>query len=427
MSSVLDRPALEESPLADLHLIAGQIGIDGFRRLRKSDLIDAIVARQAGEELPAAGDQAPADDAEEAPRARRARGRGDRSRGRRDDDPEAATAEAEQAAASAGSEDDEDEAAGRRSRRGRRGGRRDEGADERSVEGVVELQGNGSGFVRVNHPETGDDDVYVSAAQIKRCELVTGDRIAGPVRAPRRSERYPSLVRIDTINSRPADEVAGDTRFDDLPAVFPTTRFELDDKDPTVKAVTWLTPFGRGSRIVVTGGPRAGKTELLRRLALGLAAVEDVEVFTVLAGARPEELGEWTGDAAPAAANTFAASSDTQVQAIEQVVEQARRVAARGGHAAVVVDSLQYVSPSAARRAMAAARCIKDGGSLTIIAAAPEPLGGETTVIALDAGLTSLGRFPAIDLARSGTLRPELLVKAAGTKKIQKARAEAQA
>ena len=110
--------------------------------------------------------------------------------------------------------------------RDRDGGRdRDRDADDdgedKVAEGVVELLANGSGFVRLAPPEPTDDDVYVSAAQVKRCELVSGDRVSGPVRAPRRSERFPSLVRVDTINGRPADEVAEGTRFEDLPAAFP--------------------------------------------------------------------------------------------------------------------------------------------------------------------------------------------------------------
>ena len=116
-------------------------------------------------------------------------------------------------------EDDEEEEVrpARRSRGGRgRGGRerdRDGGGDEpeRVVEGVVELLGNGSGFLRVTPPEPSDDDVYISAAQVRRCELVSGDAVSGPVRRPRRSERYPSLVRVDTINGKPADEVAEGT------------------------------------------------------------------------------------------------------------------------------------------------------------------------------------------------------------------------
>ncbi len=86
---------------------------------------------------------------------------------------------------------------------------------------MVELLGNGSGFLRTSPPEPSDDDVYISAAQVRRCELVSGDAVTGPMRPPRRSERYPSLVRVDTINGRPADEVAEGTHFDDLPVRVP--------------------------------------------------------------------------------------------------------------------------------------------------------------------------------------------------------------
>ena len=268
--------------------------------------------------------------------------------------------------------------------------------------------------------------MYVSAAQIKRCELVSGDRVSGPVRAPRRSERYPSLIRVDTINGRPADEVAEGTRFEDLPAAFPSERFELGSEDPTVKAIEWLTPFGKGSRVTIAGAARAGKSEAVRRLAAALAGREGLDVTVVLAGVRPEEAAEWQeGPIAPATALSFAASPDAQAQAVEQAIEQGRRVAARGGDAVVLVDSLEYLSPAAARRAIAAARNIAGGGSLTVVATAPEPVGGETTVVALDAELTALGRFPALDLTRSGTLRPELLVGDAGAEAIAKARAEA--
>ena len=428
MSSVLDRSGLEQSPLADLHLLATELGVENFRRLRKADLIDALLARQTGAEAPEPPEaeaevevevETEADeDAEEAKgRSRRGR-RGGRGRSRaRDADP--------------GDEDEgapeEPEAKGN----GRRGDRerdrdRDNGKQEDKVaEGVVELLGNGSGFVRLSPPEATDDDVYVSAAQVKRCELVSGDRVSGPVRAPRRSERFPSLIRVDTINGRPADEVAEGTRFEDLPAAFPSERFELGSEDPTVKAIEWLTPFGKGSRVTITGAARAGKSEALRRLAAALAGREGLVVTVVLAGVRPEEAAEWQeGPVAPASALSFAASPDAQSQAVEQAIEQGRRVAARGGDAVVLVDSLEYLSPAAARRAMAAARNIAGGGSLTVVATAPAPVGGETTVVALDAGLAALGRFPALDLIASGTLRPELLVGEAGAEAIAKARAE---
>ena len=305
---------------------------------------------------------------------------------------------------------------------GREGGGRDrESAEEKVAEGTVELMGNGSGFVRLKDGETSDDDVYVSAAQVKRCELVSGDKVSGPVRPPRRSERYPSLVRVDTINGKPADEVSEGTRFEDLPAIFPAERLELGSEDPTVQAIEWLTPFGKGSRVTVVGGARSGKSEVLRKIAAVLTERKGLEVSIVLAGSRPEETPEW-GE--PTAAAPFGTAPETQGQAIEQVVEQARRVAARGGDAVVIIDSLEFVSPAVARRALSAARNIADGGSLTVIAAAPAPFGGENTVITLDATLVALRRFPALDLNASGTLRPELLVGDAGAEAIAKARAE---
>ena len=135
-----------------------------------------------------------------------------------------------------------------------RPGNGDRGQPERqpdeTVEGVVELLPNGSGFVRVDPPEPSDDDVYISSAQVRRCELVSGDRVTGPRRAPRRSERFAALVRIDTVNGRPAAELADSARYDDLPASFPSERFEL---------ATGRRPDGAGDR-----GGDADRTRLAR-------------------------------------------------------------------------------------------------------------------------------------------------------------------
>ena len=128
---------------------------------------------------------------------------------------------------------------------------------------------------------------------------------------------------------------------------------------------------------------------------------------------------------APAAALTLAAGSDAQGQALERAIETAQRIAARGGHAVVLVDTLDAIAPAVARRALAAARAIVDGGSLTVIATVSSPLGGETTVIGLDARRTAARNFPALDLSASGTLRPELLVGDAGADAIAAACAEA--
>jgi transcription termination factor Rho len=427
--SILDRSALEQSPLADLHAIASELSLDSYRRLRKAELIDAIIERQGGDSG------------------------SDGNGGGDDDDSPSVTVSA------ATTLDDEDAAATRR-RRGRRGGRgrtaREEGEEEKparqrraeptaeeteesvepaeaeaedsrepEAEGVVEVLPNGSGFLRVNPPEASDEDVYISAAQVKRCELVSGDRVAGPRRAPRRSERFASLVRVDTINGRPASEVADSARFDDLPAGFPVERFRLGSEDPTLKAIEFLTPFGRGSRVVIAGAAQAGKSSALRLLARALGALEDIQLLVVLAGVRPEELPEWSEGVAPVAAVPLGGSSDAQAQAVERAVDQGRRLAARGNHVVLLIDSISGLASGQARKALASARHIVDGGSLTVLATATEPLGGETTVITLDAALVAAGRFPALDLATSWTMRPELLVGDGGAELIARTRAEA--
>ena len=291
---------------------------------------------------------------------------------------------------------------------------------------MVELLPNGSGFVRVQPPNPSDDDVYISAAQVKRCELVSGDQITGPKRAPRRSERFASLIRIETINDRPASELADSVRFDDLPAQFPNAQLTIGSGDATLEAIDWLTPFGKGSRVTIVGAARSGKSHTLRQLADALAERDGLSVQVVLAGVRPEEIAEWgQAKVAPAAALSFAASEDAQNGVIEPVIDQARRLAARGSDAVVLIDSLDGCSPQMARKALASARDITDGGSLTVIATASAPIGGETTVIALDHELTSVGRFPAIDIFASGTMRPELLVGNEGAEAIARIRIEA--
>ncbi len=493
---VLERSELEASPLADLHAIADQVGVDGFKRLRKADLIDKILAVQGGGDGSDTDAGGPSADGEEAPKPARKRRliRPRRASKRQESDEEQAeqegAAEAEEPPVADGgadepsaeepdaeeeaSEDAEPEARtgsrssrstrgtssrgergtssrgergtssrtergtssrtergtssrserGTSSSRARRGGSSEE--EERTAEGVVEVLPNGSAFVRVDPPEQSPDDLYISSAQVRRCELVSGDRVSGPVRKPRRSERYASLLRIDTINGAPADEVAAGTRYEDLVADWPSERLALAASDPTLEPIEWLTPLGRGSRAVIAGGRFAGKSEVLRRIAVALQAQPELTLSVVLVGVRPEEVTQWQdGPLAPAAALTFAASADAQAQALEPVLETARRSAARGGHVVVLIDTLDGLSPHAARKALAAARNLREGGSLTVIATATAPLGGETTVIALDPQAALTGRQPIVDLIASGTLRPDLLVGEDGAAAITRARAAA--
>src|SRR5664280_1913539 len=301
MAAVLDRSELEASPLADLHAIADQLGLDGFRRLRKADLIDRILGDAPA---PDADDEPSSTSQEQDTSERPSRGRRRGGRSRRSS---SAASRADSADAEEDTEDLPEKAPGEKAAREKapreRGGRRERSRSTRTrddeppkdvesddggtvAEGVVEVLGNGSAFLRIDPPEPSDGDVYISAAQVRRCELVSGDRVAGPARTPRRSERYPSLVRVDTINGTSADAVSAGTRYEDLPVDYPSERIALE-------AIEWLTPFGRGSRVTIVGAARAGKTETLRGLLAALAAdqgsaSDGLEVSLVLAGARPE-------------------------------------------------------------------------------------------------------------------------------------------
>jgi transcription termination factor Rho len=425
--AVFDRSELEASPLADLHAIADQLGLEGFRRLRKADLIDMILGGSAAgasaaaetgaaDDAPAGadGEEPGAQDAPESPRRRRApRGRRSRRAGAGGGGGGAGETALEEDRSAAAPDPSERE-------------RPDADGEERSAEGIVELLGNGSAFLRVHPPEPSDEDVYISAAQVRRCELVSGDRVSGPLRRPRRSERHPSLVRVQEINGAPAGEVAEGPHYEDRPVAYPSERLALDGGEATLEAVEWLTPFGRGSRALIVGPARAGKTELLKRLLAVLAGRDDLQVTLVLAGVRPEEIADWSdGPVAPAAALTFAVAADAQGQAVEHAIETAKRTAARGEDALVLIDTLDGLHPHAARRALAAARNLRDSGSLTILATASRPFGGETTVIALNPALASVGGGVPLDLAASGTLRAELLVGEDGAAAIATARTNA--
>lgn len=443
--AVLDRSDLEASSLSDLHSIAGQIGLDGFRRLRKAELIDRILGESS--QASDGGDGDSDGEEEAAPRTRRRRST------RRTGSSAGADADAQKADEQEGRDDEQDEEekpAARRSRstrgsgrgstrtrststaRGsRRGGSEEPAAEEEdssadggsTAEGEIEVLGNGSAFLRLSPPGASDEDVYISAAQVRRCELVTGDRVSGPVRRPRRSERYPSLARVDTINGESAEEAGAAVKYDSLPALHPSEPFELDGDDPTLQAIAQLTPIGRGSRVTIVGPARAGKTTTLRLLLGALAKQDDLERTLLLLGTRPEEIGDWDGELEPSASLTFAASADAQGHALEPAIETAKRLASRGGNVLVAIDSLDGVHPHVARRVLAAAKRIDGAGSLTIIATASRPFGGESTVIALDGPRGSVQGAPALDLMQSGTLRPDLLVGEDGAHAIVNARA----
>src|SRR5712691_10460560 len=206
--SVLQRKDLEGSPLADLHAIASELSIEGYRGLRKAELIKAILAAQGGEE------EEPAEEAPTEPEPPAA-----------EDETEEQEEEEEPDAVEEEPEVQEEPL-----------------TEEETAAGVLDVLPNGSGFVRVDTDTAGQsrDDVYISPAQIRRCELRAGDAVSGPLRPPRRNERHPSLVRVETVNGAPAEPPEERPRFGDLTPVFPTERLTAS---PALEGV----PFGRGS------------------------------------------------------------------------------------------------------------------------------------------------------------------------------------
>jgi transcription termination factor Rho len=414
--SVLNKKELEDSPLADLHQIASELGLEGYRSKRKAGLIAAILAATGGEDEPeAAADTAPPatgaepDEEEDTSEDTSEGTSDDTSEGTSDDEPdEAAVDEPDQP-----DEVPADEALERPARRGRRGGRgrrgpaaeeepevvEDEVSDEEIATGVLDILPNGSGFLRVDAAGQSRGDVYVSPAQIRRCEMRAGDEVSGPARSARRNERHPSLVRVETVNGASAEPAEQRPWFGDLTPVFPSKKLKAPK---TLKDV----PFGRGSRVAIAGPPGAGATTLLRELAGELSGDGDLAVQVVLAGVRPEEVTEWRRtEGLDVSGGSFDRSPDAQAQAAELAVERAKRRVERGGHAAVLIDSLEALPGGARRRIFGAGRATEEGGTLTVIAVTGgerEALRWATTRVVLE----SAGKVSAAD---SGTVRADAL------------------
>jgi len=379
--TVLQRKELESSPLADLHAIASELGLEGFRSKRKSDLIGAILDAQGGEEPeaaepeaaeptaaepePAEPDEVPADETLEGPPG--------------DEAPEPEPpGETELDVVEEEPEVEE------------------EVSDEEILTGPLDILTNGSGFLRLDPAGQSRGDVYVSPAQIRRCELRSGDEVSGPVRPPRRNERHPSLIRVESVNGADAEPPEQRPWFGELTAVFPKERL----------GVVGDVPYGKGSRVVLVGPPGGGATTLLRQAVKELAdGYPDIGVQIVLAGVRPEELGEWRELGPPVVGGSFERSPEAQAQAAELAVERAKRQVERGGHAAVVIDSLHTLPPATRRRVFGAGRATEEGGTLTILVAGGEDgdlLRWATTRVVLERG----GQVSAVE---SGTLHGEAL------------------
>jgi transcription termination factor Rho len=381
LMSVLDPRELQASPLADLHALASELGLEGFRRLRKDDLIKQIVAVQGG--------SVPDDDDGDDPESTLY-----------EDAAEAAPVDDEPEAEAEAGEDEEDAA-----EEGDEAAEEEEPEAEREEDlrtGVLDVLPNGSGFIRAEPYRQSREDVYVSPAQIRRCELRPGDEVTGPVRPPRRNERHPSLVRVATVNGQDADSPSERPRYDSLSAQWPTERLA----GPNTLADT---PFGKGSRVAIGGPPGAGASYLLREAVKVIRERHsELDVIIVLAGVRPEEVADWSDLGAEVAGGGFDGSFDEQAQVAELAAQRAKRSVEAGKDIVLVIDSLDALPPATARRVFGAGRNSSDAGSLTILAStgtAAEPHRMATTHVTLEPREGGQTRIAP----GSGTLRRDLL------------------
>lgn len=367
----MSKTDLQKQHLARLHARAAELGVPGYRMMRREELIEQLLAND--------GDgPAPEPKAEE----------------REEPKPE-----------------------------------REEQAAGEQVSGVLDIVPAGHGFLRLGGLEPDPDDVYISASQIRRCELRAGDEVSGPARAPRRGERYRALVKVEQANGAEPGEERADG-FDGLTPIAPHRRIPLapDSEDVLTRAVDLLVPLAFGQRVLVVSEPRGGRTTLLRGVVRAIGAADQAPaVIVLLVDERPEEVTEWRRGAEGIEIAAAPADLDAvdQVRHAELALARAKRRAEAGEDVIVIIDSLTrlgvaYRDPIAVKPVFGAGRELEEdgSGSLTVIATVLSGTedgegaleGVETTenaTIALDSELAAAGVVPAIDLERSRAVGEE--------------------
>ncbi len=325
--------------------------------------------------------------------------------------------------------------------------------DEIETTGVLELLQDGFGFLR--SPEasyvSGPDDIYVSPSQIRRFSLRTGDTISGKIRAPKDSERYFALIKVEEINYEAAEKSKNKVPFENLTPLFPNDRFTLErgngsTEDITPRLIDLAAPIGKGQRALIVAPPKSGKTMILQNIAQSIAINHpDSDLIVLLIDERPEEVTEMQRSVkGEVVSSTFDEPATRHVQVAEMVIEKAKRLVEHKRDVVILLDSItrlarayNTVAPSSGKvltggvdanalqrpkRFFGAARNIEEGGSLTIIATAlvetgsrmdevifEEFKGTGNMELQLERKLADRRIYPAINVTRSGTRKEELL------------------
>lgn len=316
------------------------------------------------------------------------------------------------------------------------------------AQGLLDVIGD-YGFLRPTDFQRSREDVYVSASQIRRFDLRSGDQVSGQARPPKEGERYFALLRVEAVNGLSPEQSAERPDFDGLTPIFPNSRFHLETgrDELATRLVDIIAPIGRGQRGLVVAPPKAGKTVLLKKLANAISQNDpEAHLIVLLIDERPEEVTDMQRSVrGEVASSTFDEPPEDHIRVAEMVLERAKRLVEMGKDVVILLDSITRLAraynltiPASGRtlsggmdpaalhkpkRFFGAARKVEEGGSLTILATAlidtgsrmddviyEEFKGTGNMELHLDRKLAERRTFPAVDIKRSGTRREDLLM-----------------
>ena len=313
-----------------------------------------------------------------------------------------------------------------------------------TADGILEVMQDGFGFIRSDNYLPGENDVYVSPAQIRRFGLKTGDILTGNTRVKTQGEKFSALLYVSTINGLRPAEAMKRKNFEDLTPVFPNKRIRLEQagSSTAMRIMDLMSPIGKGQRGMIVSPPKAGKTTLLKEVALSVQKSEPhMHLLILLIDERPEEVTDIkeaiSGPNVEVIHSTFDELPEHHKRVSEMVISRAKRLVEHGKDVMILLDSITRLSragrtlsggldPAALyspKRFFGAARNMREGGSLTILATALVDTGSKMDDVVyeefkgtgnmeliLDRRLQERRVFPAIDIAKSGTRREDLLL-----------------
>ncbi|MDD5901446.1 MAG: transcription termination factor Rho [Lachnospiraceae bacterium] len=327
--------------------------------------------------------------------------------------------------------------------------------------GILEVMSENFGFIRCDNYLPGENDVYVSPAQIRKYGLKTGDIICGNTKIRMQNEKFSALLYIKNVNGLPVEEIIKRKRFEDLTPIFPNERIHLETPgcSLSMRMVDLISPIGKGQRGMIVSQPKTGKTTLLKQIAKAITKNHpEMNMIILLIDERPEEVTDIKesieGDKVEVIYSTFDELPENHKRVSEMVIERAKRLVEQKQDVVILLDSITRlaraynltVAPSGRtlsggldpaalhmpKKFFGAARNMREGGSLTILATAlvdtgsrmddvvfEEFKGTGNMELQLDRNLSERRVFPAIDLPRSSTRRDDLLL----TKEEQEATA----